>query len=969
MKILYKMLVMLGLCAVLSPLAHTSENILDIFERTGVVPEISGGTSGVQYPPPSTGRLGPSNAFDRVTYSSSDNDRWLGDMSKDTFLQIGMPDDSAGYLITLLSYRLHRLSTGWNAWERSPTAWNLYGLDAAGEWRLLDERSGVVWDKTLTQETANQSFEVQFPAACSAFKFVPSASNHSGEQWTVGLMELELLGAYTPLSGSVLFVESNVEGVCESTPEWGVYDGIGKDAPVECTAADSVKDGIHYSCTGYVLETLDSVGNAVSAVTNMGSAVCTYSASNGVQRLTWLYEADGCTLDTAGYREGDYVELSVEPDLSLGCYSFGREVTVTAVSASGTFRRWHGDFGGAENVPETVVTMDRPRFIRFTSGWVYSDGSISDGNWSFTATGSAEALTLSALESVREGIFLDLGVPVMDASGGTVYSIVSLKDRLCKDLASLKEVFLPSGLTTVGSSAFSGCTSLEKVAPFLPETVTSVGASAFNGCVKLSGDLVFSNPEFKAIEPCVFRSTGITSVDMGQCGSVSMKNTGLGSLNEAFYGCVSLTNVVLSPEMQNIGYSAFSGCTSLERVTPFLPDSVSYVSRNAFSGCVKLKGDLVLSNPEFKTLESWAFRMTGITSADMGRTGLTSMQNTAIGNCNEAFTRCGALTNVVLSSTVQNIGLGAFSNCTNLQSVTPFLPDTVTVVGRDAFSGCVKLKGDLVLSNPGFKTLESYVFNLTGITSADMGGTSLSAMNNNGLFNSNRGFFGCGALTNVVLPQTVRQIGVETFSTCTNLETIVPFLPNSVADIGNYAFYNCRKLTQKLVLSCPDLTILRHRIFAYTNIGEVDMSRAGVKSMGLGEYYMNWSFAWNTSLTNVFMPAGIPEFGKGMFEKCTSLESVYFRGNAPQKTPDTFVASVPAYTARFYLPSKNKSWGAFASTNFVALTDAERADYQQRYPGEQEAFATWQIKSCNKQWACWWVPPEDERNTWMLIVK
>ena len=147
------------------------------------------------------------------------------------------------------------------------------------------------------------------------------------------------------------------------------------------------------------------------------------------------------------------------------------------------------------------------------------------------------------------------------------------------------------------------------------------------------------------------------------------------------------------------------------------------------------------------------------------------------------------------------------------------------------------------------------------------------------------------------------------------------------------------------------------------------MSRAGVKSMGLGEYYMNWSFAWNTSLTNVFMPAGIPEFGKGMFEKCTSLESVYFRGDAPESIPDTFVASVPAYTARFYLPSKNKSWGAFASTNFVALTDAERADYQQRYPGEQEAFATWQIKSCNKQWACWWVPPEDERNTWMLIVK
>lgn len=79
----------------------------------------------------------------------------------------------------------------------------------------------------------------------------------------------------------------------------------------------------------------------------------------------------------------------------------------------------------------------------------------------------------------------------------------------CFEFANIDSVIIPEGVTSIGSSAFNGCTSLTSVT--IPDSVTIIGAGAF-------------------------------------------------------YYCTSLTSVTIPDSVTSIGYSAFSGCKILESV-------------------------------------------------------------------------------------------------------------------------------------------------------------------------------------------------------------------------------------------------------------------------------------------------------------------------------------------------------------------------------------------------------------------
>ena len=151
------------------------------------------------------------------------------------------------------------------------------------------------------------------------------------------------------------------------------------------------------------------------------------------------------------------------------------------------------------------------------------------------------ATEISNLPSGGGGTPIAESVDVSDYTGGTSFNL----------LAQITDVNWPSGITSIGGSAFY-CTGLTSLT--IPNSVTSIGISAFNDC------------------------TGLTSL------TIPNSVTSIG--NQVFKGCTGLTSVTIPDSVTSIGGQAFYGCSRLTSVT--IPDSVTSIEQNAFNYCTGL---------------------------------------------------------------------------------------------------------------------------------------------------------------------------------------------------------------------------------------------------------------------------------------------------------------------------------------------------------------------------------------------
>ena len=445
---------------------------------------------------------------------------------------------------------------------------------------------------------------------------------------------------------------------------------------------------------------------------------------------------------------------SIEKDAFYNCSG------ITRVNYNGTKKEWAALLSSGKIDGSNNELTNGPVYC--TDGVLYSASAVPDAIKSVSADGNMHTLEFAGPFPSLGVTFENIKAALEENSGAKICFDMSLTTGMDMNLmqsygnsSSLVGFVLPEDCTIICDYAFGDWAYLESFV--ISNKITAIGSAAFYGCSSLKSIVIPDT--VTEIGSYAFYGSGLESVVIGK---------GIETIGDSvFSNCNSLAKVTVPGNVKTIGNMAFYLCNNLEEIV--LEEGVEYINESSFRDCPNLK--TVAIPKTVQKIEIAAFyNCSGITGVTYG--GTKAEWKAFVADTERFGSNNECLTNVSIKCSDGTI--------TNIPFVIKNLTEgthTVTVTGEiteEDLKNIVKA----ILSNEN----ANVILDMTSATGLTRIPDNMSQ--------------GADNLVEIMLPQGVTSIGENAFSR-SGLSEIV--MLDSLAEIGDYAFYECTGLTSVII--------------------------------------------------------------------------------------------------------------------------------------------------------------------------